>query len=82
MPLTKPGVQLTAKVDALTLEKDQLEARLLEEVTSALVAPLRPTDAPHAQSELNDELTGEVSDLTDDFMANSDKIEELEAKLK
>ena len=32
-------------------------------------------------SELNEELTGEVSDLTDDFMANSDKIEELEAEI-
>lgn len=34
------------------------------------------------ESELNEELTAEVSDLTDDFMANSDKIEELETKLK
>ena len=34
------------------------------------------------QSELNEELTAEVSDLTDDFMANSDKIEDLESKLR
>jgi chromosome segregation ATPase len=34
------------------------------------------------ETELNEELTGEVSDLTDDFMMNSDKIEMLEDKLK
>lgn len=54
---------LQQKVENMSEDKDQLEARLLEE------------------SELNEELTGEVSDLTDDFMANSDKIELLEGKI-